>query len=249
MNKKHLNILMGALLIGFISCTSQDVAPTPPLDPDLGKTYFNLEEGFYREYDVYEIIYEAVDRSDTLTYQLREEVREAFVTENAEKAHLIYRYRRDIITEDWQLDSVWTARIENQRAIMVENNIPLVKMTFPSDTINTWDRNLFNDRDQNVIRANTFNQPFTVGFNTYLNASQIVISDIPIDSLIPFGPDERYEVYADSIGLVLKEYNTYRVCAQGEAGCDNKFGVDVIKSGRYYRETLIAFGRINEDED
>lgn len=231
------------------SCSEfRDTEPIPPLDPDLGKSYFFLEEGKYREYNVEEIRYLAVDLYDTLNYQLREVVGEPIDANNERTGRLLYRYKRDNATQDWELDSIWSARIENNRAIVNENNVPLIKLTFPTDTLNSWDRNLFNNVDQEIIRARTFSQPFTVGFNTFLNAAEIEISNTPIDSLILFGPDERLEVYADSIGLVYKEFNTYSICASPqETGCD-RAGIDVIKSGRYIRMELTGHGNINDED-
>ena len=249
MRKRYLNIFWVFLVICCIGCSEfTDVDPIPPLDPATGKSYFFLEEGKYRECNVFEIRYLAVDRSDTLIYQLREEVGEPFDADNAESAHLLYRYKRPDSSQDWTLDSVWSARITGQRAIVAENNVSIIKMIFPTDTIQTWDRNLFNDKAQRIIRTKTFNEPYTVGFNTFLNASEIEINNRAIDSLILFGPDQRTEVYADSIGLVFKEFNVYSLCAsQLETGC-NAAGVDVIKSGRYIRMELTAHGNINDED-
>lgn len=230
-------------MLALISCSEfTDETPTPPLDPDQGKSYFFLEEGKYREYDVYEIRYLRLDRRDTLRYQVREEVGEVFAAEQAEKAHLIYRYSRLDDDQEWGLDSVWSARVERDRAIMTENNVQYVKMFFPADTTKYWDRNLYNDLDEKVIRARTYDEPFTVGFNTFLNASEIEIStfDEPITER-----DFRLEVYADSIGLVFKEYEVVKYCSDQDLCIP---GTREIQSGRFYQEQLIAHGNINDEE-
>ena len=92
MTKRILNIFWVLLVLCCLACSEfTDFDPILPLDPDTGKSYFFLEEGKFREYNVFEIRYLAVDRSDTLRYQLREVVGESFDAANAESARLLYR--------------------------------------------------------------------------------------------------------------------------------------------------------------
>jgi len=233
-----------ALVLVITSCsTANDVDADPPLDPDLGKTYFFLEANKFREYSVYEIRYTGVDISDTLEYQLREEVKEAFTT-NGVASRIIHRLTRDQSSDPWLLDSVWTARVERERAVSVENNIPLQKMVFPVDTTRRWDRNLLNGRDGLVQKYLSFNEPFTQGFNTFLRATEIQVSDDNDENAnglaITFR-DVRTEVYADSIGLVRKEYRQVKFCSVGS--CAQQ---EIVQSGRYYLEMLTAHGTIDE---
>ncbi|OEK04636.1 hypothetical protein [Roseivirga misakiensis] len=233
------------LILVTFSCVSNDDAPAEePLDPDLGKSYFFLEPDKFREYEVYEIRYSAVEISDTLEYQLREEVSDSFVS-NGIESRLIRRLTRNTSNDPWSLDSLWTARVEEGMAVSVENNLPLVKMVFPVDTSRRWDRNLLNGRDALTQRYLTFNEPFTQGINTFLRATEIQVSDDndenPSGLAITFR-DERTEVYADSIGLVRKEYRQLKFCSVGP--CANQ---EIVQSGRYYREVLTAHGSLNEE--
>lgn len=243
MKFKHLNILFFLLAFAAYSCSNNEDQPAePPLHPDLGKSYFFLESGKYREYDVYRIRYTAVDISDTTTYQIREEIRESIENLQAEKAHLVYRYSRIDETQDWKLDSVWSARVERTFAVSTENNEQFVKMAYPSDTLQTWDRNLYNGRDEEIAQMKTFNEPFTIGFNTFLKASEILIRQE--DDSITFR-DNRFEVFSDSIGLVYKYSEVLKYCSDQDR-CE--IGAKIIESGRYYTETLVAHGNINEDQ-
>lgn len=233
-------ILLLLLAAAFFACGSgTDEEPEPPLDPDLGKTYFFLNEGKYREYNVYEIRYRAVDISDTLEYQLREEVGEAFTNSKGQVSHFINRFTRNNPNQEWELDSVWTARIEGDKAISVENNIPLVKMTFPSDTTRRWDGNLLNSKEPNIRKLLNFNSSYTVGLNTFLRTAEIEISKD--EDGITFR-DNRTEVYRDSIGLIYKLYDEVKLCSRPEC-----LGQEIVESGRFYREELIAHGEINEE--
>ncbi len=240
----RVEYLLLCLLLIITSCGNTNVEDAePPLDPDLGKSYFFLAPNKYREYAVYEIRYLAVDISDTLEYQLREEVREEF-TVNGIQSRLIHRLTRDDENQPWQLDSVWSARVEAGWAVSVENNVPLQKMIFPVDTTRRWDRNLFNSRESRVQKYLTFNQPFTQGFNTFLRASVVEVSnerDQNPDGIDVTFRDLRTEVYADSIGLVRKEYEQLRFCTVGPCALQ-----EIVQSGRYYREELTAHGFLDE---
>ncbi len=242
--RMRFEYLFLVLLIVISSCGSSNIEDAePPLDPDLGKSYFFLAPNKFREYDVYEIRYLAVDISDTLEYQLREEVREEF-TVNGISSRLIHRLVRDNSDQPWSLDSVWSARVERERAVSVENNLPLQKMIFPVDTTRRWDRNLFNSKESLVQKYLTFDEPFTQGFNTFLNATVVEVSNQRSqnpDGIDVTFRDLRTEVYADSIGLVRKEYEQLRFCTVGPCALQ-----EIVQSGRYYRETLIAHGFLDE---
>ncbi len=215
----------------------------PALDPDLGKSYFFLVDKKYREYDVYEIRYTAVGISDTMEYQLREEVKEAFSI-NGVESRIIHRLVRDNSNDPWVLDSVWSARVEQGRAVSVENNIPLQKMVFPVDTTRRWDRNFLNGKDALVQKFLSFNQPYQDGFNTFLEAMVIQVSkqrDSNADGIDVTFRDLRTEVYADSIGLVRKEYQQLKFCTREDCRLQ-----EIVQSGRYYRETLTAHGFTDE---
>lgn len=242
----RLEYLLLLFLAVFSSCGGTGEEPEPALDPDLGKSYFFLVDNKFREYDVYEIRYSAVDISDTLEYQLREEVKEAF-TVNGVESRIIHRLVRDNGNQPWVLDSVWTARVEQDRAVSVENNIPFQKMVFPVDTTRRWDRNFLNGKGALVQKYLSFNEPYQDpdGFNTFLEAMVIEVSkqrDANENGVDVTFRDLRTEVYADSIGLVKKEYEQLKFCTREDCRLQA-----IVQSGRYYRETLTAHGFTNEN--
>jgi len=215
-----------------------DETPDPPLDPDLGKSYYFLVEGKYREYNVYEIRYDAVG-SDTSRYQIREEIGSSFMS-GGHESHIVNRFKRDNSTQPWELDSVWTARIETDKAVSIENNVPVVKMTFPADTSRRWDGNFYNGQEPRIQRLKNFNSSFTVGLNTFLRTAEVELSND--DDFFTFR-DVRTEVYRDSIGLIYRDYVVVGFCNRRDDPC---YGQRVITSGRLYREELYAHGFIDE---
>lgn len=245
------------LFFALSSCgTSENGEAIPAIDEEAGKSYFFLKEGKYREYDVYEIRYLAVGISDTMSYQLREEVGESFMR-NGNVSNIIYRYTRLDENEEWALDSTWSARVERDRAISMENNIPIVKMVFPALEARTWDGNLFNarqedefkvitfDPDQSSENQTSFRVPVTGSAASFTEV--LVIEHNSFEDLID--KDVRMEVYKDSIGLVYKEYETLKYCTSASVcDYDPTMPGEFVVSGRYYREILISHGSLNDDD-
>lgn len=234
------------------SATSEII---PAINAEAGKSYFFLEEGKFREYEVYEIRYRAVGLSDTLAYQLREEVKESFMS-NGTRSNVIHRYTRVDENQEWSLDSVWSARVERDRAVSMENNVPIVKIIFPALEERTWDANLFNTRQEDVFKVITFDpdqeSENQTSFRVPVAGSAasftevLVVEHETFEDLID--KDVRMEVYKDSVGLVYKEYETLKFCTSTTV-CDydeNNPG-EFIVSGRYYREILTAHGAVSDE--
>lgn len=244
MKKCFASIVSFTMLALLSACNTNPVPAEAPLDPNQGKSYFFLEENFYREYEVREITQTAVDdgngtfTKDT-TYLVREEIREAYEAGDAEKAHVIRRYvwieGNESEIGKWVLQAILSARLTSNYAVLGDNNREMVKMAFPLDTLQSWDRNAFNDGSIALTKASTFNQPYRVGFNTFPNASQIVFErDSSLVDAIDF-----YEVYADSIGMVHEYYRSVEFCTS----CQDE--VKPVDKGFTSSKRLIAFGYID----
>lgn len=255
--------LLGLIILVIWACNPDGGETEPSLDPLTGETYFFLREGKFREYDVYEIRYRAVDISDTLRYQLREEVRETFTNSSGDVSHLIHRLTREDENQEWELDSIWSARVVDQAAISVENNVPVVKIKFPPVVDRKWDANMLNAQPLDSFKVITFSPlqdeenntifrvPAIPGVgNTVTNAFTEVLVieqgnyqddgkgtlDHPISER-----DFRTEVYRDSTGLVFKQYNVVKMCTRNDC-----LGQGIIQSGRFYREILINEGELDD---
>ena len=251
---KNLSLFVLLLTIALLSCNGNGADGEPALDPNTGETYFFLREGKFGEYQVYEVRYSAVGISDTLRYQLREEVGEAFTNANGDRSHIIQRFSRVDEREAWSLDSVWSARVVGQNAISVENNIPFVKIQFPPVQTRVWNGNAFNAREADQFTVLTFNPAqddtnntiFTVppleGDNTLTPTftEVLVIEQNNDEDNVTFR-DFRTEVYKDSIGLVYKFYDQVKICSRPEC-----LGLGLVESGRLYREILFNGGEIND---
>tara|TARA_R110001592_G_scaffold122816_4_gene329993 strand:- start:572 stop:1366 length:795 start_codon:yes stop_codon:yes gene_type:complete len=237
---KKVCLFFFVAMLAFSACQSGE-DPIPALDADQGKSYFFMVENKYREYNVREIRYSAVDISDTLIYQLREEVRESFTNSQGEESRIIHRLSRTNDTKPWVLDSVWTARIEKDRAVSIENNISVVKMVFPSQANRVWDGNIFNTKAVDQFKILNFGVLTNIAVNNDLEVTTTMTIEQENDEDGITFRNIRREIYADSIGLISKLYNVVKICSRQEC-----LGEEKIESGRFYRETIYAHGFINE---
>jgi hypothetical protein len=237
---KNILLLFFITVLGLSACGSSDEL-IPAVDQDTGVSYFYMVDNKYREYNVREIRYTAVGISDTFVYQLREEVKEAFQNALGEESRLIHRLTRPNANAAWHLDSVWTVRIERDRAVSIENNIPIVKMVFPAQINRTWDANVYNTKDIDQFKILNFGALTNIAVNDDLEATTTLTIEQENDQDGITFKDFRREIYADSIGLISKQYEVLKICSRPEC-----VGLNQIESGRFYRETIIAHGFIDE---
>jgi hypothetical protein len=237
---KNILLLFFITVLAVSACGPTDEL-IPPIDQDTGVSYFYMVDNKYREYNVREIRYTAVGISDTFIYQLREEVKEAFQNALGEESRLIHRLTRPNSSSSWQLDSVWTVRIERDRAVSIENNIPIVKMVFPAQRNRTWDGNIYNTKGTDQFKILNFGALTNIAVNDDLEATTTLTIEQENDQDGITFKDFRREIYADSIGLISKQYEVLKICSRPEC-----VGLNLIESGRFYRETIIAHGFIDE---
>ncbi len=213
-------VIIIALIAG--ACSSDEEVSVV----DYGYEYFPLEIGQYRHYDVTEIIYTS-QGGDTSVYQLREYIIDT-IHGGAEVTFLIERSKRSNGQNAWQVDSVWSARRTNDHAVVIENNVPLLKVSFPVQDSLTWNGNSFNSKDPDQYQM--FLLPSDTSANELL---QVTISDIPENLVLQ---DQRYEYYMKSIGLIEKDYVTLNFCT---TGCEF---TGQILSGRILKQKIFEYG-------
>ena len=221
-------VFLGWLLL-LVSCD------TDSLEPDasrLGFTFFPLEKGFFRIYDVEEIQYSVLS-FDTLRYQLKEQVVDSFLNQTDAYTYIVHRFSRPDENAPWGLDSVWTARQTPIQAISIENNVSFIKLVFPVNEDVSWDGNALNTNESDeYILQDLFN---VKTINDQEVRTLTVVQGDEEDLLIR---DERKEIFAEHIGLIEKTFIKLEFCDDSDC-----FGQKVIERGRALQLTLIDYGK------
>lgn len=212
----------------FTSCEESKV-----IGPEtVGYDYYPIKFGQYRIYDVQEIKY-GIIKFDTVNYQLKETIFDS-IHSNDQVTYLIRRDKRVDEAKEWVVDSLWTLFKSTTFLAITENNIPLMKLTFPVKAGRSWDGNRLNNRDT----LNYYYQSLSSSVIDTIEASdhiQVIIKNDPQTSK---GIDRRSEVYVRGIGLVSKDYLTQINCTSTSCGAN----LGKVQRGRSLSQVLIEAG-------
>ncbi len=224
------------LLFGCASDESSSFNPVP--DETLGSQYYPLTVGRYAVYDVEDIRYTVRDGIDTSRYQLRERVANFWTGAGGEIIYSLERYTRDSPENDWQLDSVWTARKSERAVVVVENNVAYTKLVFPFRDALDWNGNALNSRPelryQLTTTDSTLRDEIGATWSNEIDKSRTVIQR-QLETLV--NDSVLTETYAPELGLLYKKTRILHYCAD-----DDCIGQKQIVSGRSYRQTLLTYG-------
>ncbi len=200
----------------------------------LGSEYYPLRIGDYRIYQVSGTEYFNAADSVIFEYQLKETVIDSFQNLENGISYTLLREKKYALESNWESDSVWTARKDSYKAVLTENNVPKVVLTFPLEENKTWNSNVLNDLPDNdfeMVQVNKTYDELSVEYSSTVTVVQEELLDDPIVTYI-----SKKEIYALDIGLIYKENNEYEY----QQGIDT--GKQKIKSGIIYHQYLLEYG-------
>jgi len=228
---KHILSFLGIfiILISFWQCQSE-ITPRPEL---VGLNFIQLEKGRYIDYEITEIRFFVVEDPETLYYQLREIVADTFTDLEGETAYRLERYTRNQTGEIWQIDSVWTATVNQARYIKTENNIPYIRLAFPIAEEKVWNGNALNSLPEENYQITGVGDTTTIGRFDFRNTFKVIQAN---DSNLVFLKKSE-EFYAENIGLIKKNFTFIQYC--NESDC---LGNGEISFGNIYTQTIIDYG-------
>ena len=228
------NSLIAMALILLIGCNDL-VSPQPER---LGYEYFPLQTGNFRIYQVEVINYNIDGSSDTLNYQIQEITGDSSRVGD-EVNYRLNRFRRSDASVPWVIDSVWAARRNTYQAIVVEHNIPIIKLSFPLSEDRRWDGNAMNVIDSEEFKIENFNKPYEMDSIIYPQSLEMYKEDL-IDSLKFTNDDYHLEVFSKGVGLIHKLDINKKYC--NPIDCS---GEPVIIEGIVFEQKLLPIGKIN----
>lgn len=216
------------ILTGIVACSSEDEKPV-----DAGHDYLPDRVGIYQVYSVDQTEYSEVSDPVETQYELMMEVVDSFPDVNDEYAYVIHRSIRESSADDWEYKDTWSFRVNDQHAIINEENIAFIRIKFPVKNDRQWNGNEFNTSGPDTYEMESVEEPFTIDAQTFPRTIMIDQEDTE-DLLIK---DKRLEVYAKDIGLIYKEVTDLSYC--DDVDC---FGQKEIKSGIIYKQSIISYG-------
>lgn len=221
-----------SLVLLLASCDTSDA--NLELIPQ-GKDYFPLTVGNFVAYNVKEINYFLNEpRRTEATYQLKEVIKEQYKDLANNTTYRIERYRRANGRDNWVLLNVWTARVDYLAAIKIEENIPIIKLAFPTENGKKWNGNSLNTLNQDDFEIKDMGKSFIFAGKNYAETLTVQQSN---DSTV-INKDKRMEVYAKNIGLIYKKFDVVQYCQ-----FDNCRGKAEIERGNFLEMSVFDYGK------
>jgi hypothetical protein len=221
------------ILIALSSCEKLDCGCVTP--PQTGASFFYPTLGTSIVYDVQETQYSLTELPKVKSYQLKEVVASFFQDSDNREVLRIERYRRENDTQNWSIDSVFTAKKEIDKALKTENNVTFVKMIFPIKDGVRWNGNLYNSFGDDSYEMKKLNQPFQINGQNFAKTLSVVQQN---DSTL-VDLKRRMEIYAEGVGLVYQEKifisycNTVDCLGKGKVDFGTKY---ILKIKNYGKE-------------
>lgn len=232
LHDRMLKQLVIIIALSFtLACSSDRIGPLQ----NYGAEYFPLKTGDFRIYQVDQTVYE-LGTASTTNFQLKESVVDSFTNQSGGFTYTIHREIWDDAQQTWDLSEVWSARLSDTEAILVEGNTQYLKLKFPLVADKKWDGNLYNTMDEETYTADSIDLIYIIDEQTNIEHTITVVQKNNLDKIVE--TDYRIEKYAPEIGLIYKETINLIYCTS----TDSCLGQQVIESGITYKQAMIASG-------
>ncbi len=204
------SLLKYFFILFAVAATIHSCKKDPPQsDPvDFGYNYFPDQVGSYIIYQVDSIDYDdPLPRPpDTTRYLLKEVIASSFPdnsgrpTLRLERFYKIYNDSVPYDSMNWTGPRVWTANKTASTVEKREENIPYLKLVFPTNEGQEWNGNVYNTLGQKAYEIISTNVPETI--NSVSFDSVVTVKQFERINFIEY----RYEAekYARNVGLVYK---------------------------------------------
>jgi hypothetical protein len=242
--RKSVVWVCGVFLV-LLSCEE----PEQALVEKMGANYLPLQVGSYAIYDVdsTSILFQI---ETSYRFQIKHTVADSFLNAEGGYTYIVARHKRESETKPWVAAPTWHARVTGREGIIVEGNIPYVKMVFPISDGVTWNGNAQNSLggdescgnvsfDCDTYRAEILREVYSLPSSlSFAEIVKVVEHDSP--DLITVH-DVRHSVYAKGVGLVERELTYLKYCSDEDLGC---IGKKLIEKGTRFKMSIKEYGQL-----
>ena len=218
------------------------------LPMESGVEYYPLAINTQRTYAVVDTTWTA-GRATVKSFQLREAFVDTFRNASGQKSYRVVRSRRNLPTDAWASDSVYTLTFTNQTVTLLRDNRRTVELIFPVRDNQGWNLNAFNaienpDTITDVTRRyHRVGQPLTLAPRGLPAKSYpktlITLNEGSAAEDNAFYLTQYQQVYAKEVGPVMRRSRIYYF------GTDDPYYIpseDYIFRGSSRYELLIDYG-------
>lgn len=209
-------------------CSKKKDLDVPGSESVMGD-FYPLVKGNYRLYEIRKSTFSSAIRLDSV-YQLKEVFADTFHDLEGGTSYKILRFRTRSLLDTFALDSVWYVKASSQEVVKTENNVPLLKLSYPLGLNKSWNGNKYNADAPEYYKITGTAEVY----KSYTDVLEVTQSN---DSSL-LHRDLRKETYARDLGLVYKLTRTLNFSSSAA-----DFGKGVITNGVIREEELIGYGQ------
>ncbi len=209
MDMKKLLLLSLIALLMLSQCREKTLE-----GEDMGYSFFPTTSGQYVTYDVDSIVWDVLNNSipDTFEFQVKLRVEDEYKDEAGRKVHRWVKYTRTDTTQ-WKVDEVWGAIVEPSYLEVNENNLPLVRLSFPTRLGNKWDMNAFNTQRESKSTLIELDESIQLNGLQIDSTCTVLIVE---DDQGYIEDNYVYDKFARNIGLVERYVRYLETTFQGD---------------------------------
>lgn len=208
--------------------------------------FFPLQVGLYHIYGIEETQFTSSGGPIDMVYKMKLAVIDSFRNSSGGTTYVIHRSVQQVGQTEFEYKDTWSARLDIDRVVVNEGNIPFVRLAFPLVLGKQWNGNALNELggEQTCGGGPTFacdvykilnaNEPFE--FKGEILESLQVEQNNNTDLIVK--QDVRKELYVRNIGLVYKESSVLEYCTVGSC-----IGQQQIETGFILKQTLEEYGK------
>lgn len=206
--------LISIFLLGVISCSKDQ----EPFVVDYKYDYYPVDSGITVVYQVDSIRYSFLNpgvQIDTLSYFIKETIGDTFLDDLGQINYRVWRYRRDSISQPWQIDRAWSLMHTVTNLQKNEDGLRFIKLVFPPKPDQNWNGNQYIDAQYNDP-LNPSGFEYLLDWTYKITALDVTanIGGMAFDSTLSIlqQDDENLlektyslEQYAKGVGMIYKE--------------------------------------------
>lgn len=200
--KKHPILFLTFAVLAFYACRSNKEEIVTK-----GEEYFPLQVGLRHTYKIDTVVFDLFQKTiDTFSNVVYEEIVEKYVDLNGDTMYRIELSTYNDVKKKNVVFKSFTRNIKNNFAFENMNNSAEVKMIFPISSYKTkgsnytWNANMFNSRDPDIVKYTSVFTPYNNGSSTFNDCVSVKLNK-PMRGTIN---KIKEEVYAKNIGLVYR---------------------------------------------
>ncbi len=229
----------GIIILAVVGALFWQCSETKEFNPEeSGTNYFPLQTGTYRIYQVYGAIKSFDGDSIEFSYLLKESVVDSFQNLEGGISFRIERKKKYNENDPWEVDSIWTARVDDKTAVRIEHNVPIVSLTFPLVENKTWDGNKLNGKSEKEFEMINVGESFSDIYRSHEKTVTVIQEYFP-DEIVKNISEK--EIYSKGLGLVYKE-NIILIYKQDKPEENIFYPPQTVDTSLGYYQHLIDYG-------